>query len=80
MLTFSLDGTFLDPIFFGEYTKSMPERVGDKLPIFSQKDKELLRNSLDFVGLNHSTSRFVSHSPNKYKSDYYSAQEGTRID
>ncbi|KAJ0713225.1 putative beta-glucosidase [Helianthus annuus] len=72
-------GWFLDPIFFGEYTKSMQERVGDKLPIFSQKDKELLRNSLDFVGLNHSTSRFVSHSPNKDKSHYYSAQEGTRI-
>ncbi|KAJ0640846.1 putative beta-glucosidase [Helianthus annuus] len=72
-------GWFLDPIFFGEYPISMQERVGDKLPVFSQKDKELLRNSVDFVGLNHYTSRFVSHSTNKDKSDYYSAQEGTRI-
>ncbi|KAI7725106.1 hypothetical protein M8C21_026477 [Ambrosia artemisiifolia] len=72
-------GWFLDPIFFGEYPKSMQERVGDKLPLFCQKDKELLRNSLDFVGLNHYTSRFVSHCTNKEKNDYYSAQEATRI-
>ncbi|KAI7725119.1 hypothetical protein M8C21_005151 [Ambrosia artemisiifolia] len=72
-------GWFLDPIFFGEYPISMQERVGDKLPLFCQKDKELLRNSLDFVGLNHYTSRFVSHCTNKEKNDYYSAQEATRI-
>ncbi|KAI3783745.1 hypothetical protein L1987_42831 [Smallanthus sonchifolius] len=72
-------GWYLDPIFFGEYPKSMQERLGDKLPIFSQKEKELLRNSLDFVGLNHYTSRFVSHLTNKEENDYYRGQEATRI-
>lgn len=70
---------YLDPIFFGEYPKSMQERLGDKLPVFSQKDKALLRNSLDFVGLNHYTSRFVSHLTNKEQNDYYRGQEATRI-
>ncbi|MFS7942696.1 putative beta-glucosidase [Helianthus anomalus] len=73
-------GWYLDPIFFGEYPKSMRERVGDKLPVFSQKDKELIRNSLDFVGLNHYTSRFVSHWTNKAENNYFTIQEATRID
>ncbi|KAD4584097.1 hypothetical protein E3N88_21698 [Mikania micrantha] len=53
--------------------------LGEKLPAFSQKDKELLKNSLDFVGLNHYTSRFVSHLTNKEDNDYYRVQEATRI-
>ncbi|XP_071920774.1 beta-glucosidase 42-like [Coffea arabica] len=50
---------YLDPIFYGDYPETMRERLGEKLPEFSQKDKELLRNSLDFVGLNHYTTRFI---------------------
>ncbi|CDP04149.1 unnamed protein product [Coffea canephora] len=52
-------GWYLDPIFYGDYPETMRERLGEKLPEFSQKDKELLRNSLDFVGLNHYTTRFI---------------------
>ena len=58
----------------------MRERLGDRLPIFSEEDKELLKNSLDFVGLNHYTSRFIAHvegSPDE--GDYYKAQEMERI-
>ena len=50
---------YLDPIFYGDYPETMRERLGEKLPEFSQKDEELLRNSLDFVGLNHYTTRFI---------------------
>ncbi|XP_071921905.1 beta-glucosidase 42-like [Coffea arabica] len=52
-------GWYLDPIFYGDYPETMRERLGEKLPEFSQKDEELLRNSLDFVGLNHYTTRFI---------------------
>ncbi|PWA54602.1 glycoside hydrolase family 1 [Artemisia annua] len=72
-------GWYLDPIYFGEYPKSMQERLGDLLPKFSEKDKETLRTSLDFIGLNHYTSRFVSHYTNPDQNDYYRTQEATMI-
>ncbi|XVE62142.1 hypothetical protein DITRI_Ditri06bG0095100 [Diplodiscus trichospermus] len=56
-------GWFLHPLCFGEYPKSMREKLGDLLPEFTEKDKELLSSiSLEFVGLNQYTSRLVSHA------------------
>nr|WAB06563.1 beta-glucosidase [Platycodon grandiflorus] len=71
-------GWYLDPIFYGDYPESMQERLGDSLPIFSQKNKDLLRNSVDFVGLNHYTSRFVRQGTDK-QNEYYRVQEVERI-
>ncbi|KAF5741574.1 beta-glucosidase 42 [Tripterygium wilfordii] len=73
-------GWFLDPLYFGDYPQSMREQLGDKLPKFSQEDKELLRNSIDFVGLNHYTTRFIAHateSPEEFS--FYKAQQMERI-
>ncbi|CAN6698649.1 unnamed protein product [Malus baccata var. baccata] len=68
-------GWYLDPIYHGEYPKVMRERLGDRLPIFSEKDKELLKNSVDFIGLNHYTSRFIAHGRDNHdKGDFYKAQ------
>lgn len=58
----------------------MRERLGDRLPIFSKEDKDLLKNSLDFVGLNHYTSRFIAHvKDSPEEGDFYKAQEMERI-
>lgn len=58
----------------------MRERLGDRLPIFSEEDKDFLKNSLDFVGLNHYTSRFIAHVKDSPKEgDFYKAQEMERI-
>lgn len=58
----------------------MREKLGERLPTFSLKDKELLRNSVDFVGLNHYTSRFVTNATmNDEGNDFYRAQEVERI-
>lgn len=71
----------MDPIFYGDYPEAMRERLGDRLPKFSQKDKEVLRDSVDFLGLNHYTSRFVTHggTVNQQDNDFYQAQEVERI-
>lgn len=70
----------MDPLFFGDYPKSMHERVGDQLPKFSEEDKKLLVNSLDFVGLNHYTSRLISHATEcTEESHFYRAQATNRI-
>lgn len=55
-------GWFLHPLYFGDYPKSMRERLGDLLPEFTKEDKELLKNPMDLVGLNQYTSRLVSHA------------------
>ncbi|XP_047256666.1 beta-glucosidase 42 [Capsicum annuum] len=69
-------GWYLDPIFFGDYPESMRERLGDRLPKFSQQDRELLKHSLDFIGLNHYTSKFVGHAANSLEeNDFYKIQD-----
>ncbi|KAI8555998.1 hypothetical protein RHMOL_Rhmol05G0218600 [Rhododendron molle] len=72
-------GWYLDPIFYGDYPETMRERLGDRLPKFSEKNKELLRNSVDFLGLNHYTTRFIAHSTNTEDNYFYRTQEIERI-
>lgn len=69
---------YLDPIFFGDYPKTMCERLGDHLPKLSEKDRENLGNSIDFVGLNHYTTRFISHVETPREIHFYQVQEMER--
>lgn len=55
-------GWFADPIYHGDYPKVMKERIGDKLPEFTDKEKELLKGSSDFFGLNHYTTMYAAHT------------------
>ncbi|KAK4487886.1 hypothetical protein RD792_003624 [Penstemon davidsonii] len=73
-------GWFLDPIYRGDYPESMRERLGDHLPKFSKREIELLKTSVDFIGLNHYTTRFVYHSTSNLEdNDFYRVQEAGRI-
>ncbi len=42
-------GWFADPIYLGDYPQVMKERIGEKLPEFTKKEKELLKGSSDFL-------------------------------
>jgi beta-glucosidase len=57
-LEFSL-GWFAHPVIKGDYPDSMKTRIGDRLPPFSEADKILLKNSVDFLGINHYTTAYV---------------------
>ncbi|KAK2440233.1 beta-glucosidase [Trifolium repens] len=73
-------GWFLNPLYYGEYPEVMRERIGDKLPKFSEEDKKILLNSLDFIGLNHYTTRLISHATEcTGENHYYNAQQMERI-
>ncbi|KAH7542139.1 hypothetical protein FEM48_Zijuj02G0041600 [Ziziphus jujuba var. spinosa] len=73
-------GWYLNPIYFGEYPEVMCEILGDRLPKFTEEDKELLKNSVDFIGLNHYTSRFIAYvKESPEESDFYKAQQVERI-
>ncbi|XP_022718439.1 beta-glucosidase 42-like isoform X2 [Durio zibethinus] len=72
-------GWYLCPLYYGDYPAVMREKL-DQLPKFSQEEKELLMNSLDFLGVNHYTSRFISHVTNSSEEIiFYKAQEMERI-
>ncbi|XP_058783205.1 beta-glucosidase 24-like [Vicia villosa] len=60
-------GWVLKPIFHGNYPKIMRKLVGNRLPKFTKKDKQMLKGSTDFIGLNYYTSHFARHESNKTK-------------
>ncbi|KAL5513834.1 BGL1B_2 [Sanghuangporus vaninii] len=52
-------GWFAGPIYHGDYPQLLKEMVGDRLPIFTEEEKELVRNSSEFYGLNMYTTNLV---------------------
>jgi beta-galactosidase len=56
-------GWFADPIYFGDYPDIMKQRVGDRLPKFTDAEKALLLNSSDFLGLNSYSTRYAEPTP-----------------
>lgn len=69
-------GWFLDPIYFGDYPAIMRKKLGDRLPQFSPDEVAVLRGSLDFLGLNHYTTRYVKPSFRDSKeNEYYADQD-----
>lgn len=71
-------GWFADPVYTGDYPEVMRRRLGDRLPHFSDAEKELLRGSVDFFGLNHYTTMYASDAPKLTKS--HAAYSNSGID
>ncbi|KAL3642812.1 hypothetical protein CASFOL_013627 [Castilleja foliolosa] len=70
-------GWYIQPLVTGEYPESMRERVADRLPVFSQEEKELVKGSFDFIGLNYYTSNWAAYKAKKLgdPTNYYTDQE-----
>ncbi|CAA2973762.1 beta-glucosidase 18-like [Olea europaea subsp. europaea] len=49
----------LDPVVFGDYPPEMRRYHGSELPRFSPDERVLLRDSIDFIGLNHYASLYA---------------------
>ena len=73
-MIYSLDW-IADPIFKGDYPEIMRTRAGNRLPSFSEEEKKLLINSVDFVGLNHYFSELCEKSYYKEHYDYWSDRD-----
>lgn len=58
-------GWFADPVYFGDYPQVMKDRLGERLPLFTDEEKELIKESTDFFGLNHYTTMFAEDSHGK---------------
>lgn len=55
---------FSDPIYKGDYPQSMKDRLGTRLPSFTEEEKTLVKGSSDFFGLNHYTTMNASDATN----------------
>ncbi|XP_048330601.2 beta-glucosidase 11-like [Ziziphus jujuba] len=63
LLDFHL-GWFVEPLVFGDYPKTMRELVKDRLPIFSEEQKVMLKGAYDFLGINYYLSSYAQNKPN----------------
>jgi beta-galactosidase len=55
---------FTDPLVYGDYPVEMKERIGNRLPKFSESERKELLGSLDFMGLNHYSTLYASSRTN----------------
>ncbi|MDD2403949.1 MAG: GH1 family beta-glucosidase [Victivallaceae bacterium] len=69
-------GWFTDPPVKGDYPDVMRERLGNRLPQFTEEEKNMLRASVDFLGLNHYTTAFASATPTGDQIDNISGNGG----
>ncbi|WVZ06487.1 hypothetical protein V8G54_019833 [Vigna mungo] len=56
-------GWFMNPFTFGDYPDIMKKNAGLRLPSFTQKESDLVRGSIDFLGINFYYSLYVRDSP-----------------
>ena len=54
-----------DPLVFGDYPAEMRVRLGDRLPRFTNVQRQELIGSLDFMGLNHYSTLYASSKKEK---------------
>lgn len=53
-------GWFADPIYKGDYPDIMKKNLGSRLPEFTPEEKQLIKGSSDFFGLNHYTTMMAA--------------------
>ncbi|KAL5072674.1 hypothetical protein RYX36_011658 [Vicia faba] len=54
---------FLNPFIFGEYPDSMKKNAGSRLPYFTTRESNLVKGSIDFLGINFYYAFSVKNNP-----------------
>ncbi|KAM4596380.1 lactase-like a [Fundulus diaphanus] len=80
-------GWFATPLFHGDYPQVMKEYIGRKsgqqglgasrLPVFSPQEKSYIRGTVDFLGLGHYTTRYVTQKnyPSGFGDSYFADRD-----
>ncbi|CAL9226376.1 unnamed protein product [Arabidopsis halleri] len=55
-------GWFLDPLVYGDYPKIMKDTLGERLPRFTLLESQLVKGSIDFLGLNYYFTQYATDS------------------
>ncbi|OMO84021.1 Glycoside hydrolase, family 1 [Corchorus capsularis] len=56
-------GWIVEPLVRGKYPSSMRKLVKNRLPVFTAQEKELVKGSFDFIGINYYTARYAKNIP-----------------
>jgi beta-glucosidase len=57
---------YLDPVLLGRYPEDLPAIYGEGWPSIAAKDLELIRQPIDWVGINYYTRRCVRHDDSQW--------------
>jgi len=57
---------YLDPVFLGGYPPELPEIFGTAWPTFPDADFDLIRQPLDFLGINYYSRQVARHDPSDW--------------
>ncbi|KAG7551010.1 Glycoside hydrolase family 1 [Arabidopsis thaliana x Arabidopsis arenosa] len=55
-------GWHMNPTTYGDYPQIMKDQVGDRLPKFTEDQKQKLKMTYDFVGINYYTATFATYN------------------
>jgi beta-glucosidase/6-phospho-beta-glucosidase/beta-galactosidase len=53
-------GWMFDPVITGDYPAAMRAHFGSQLPAFTLEEQQLLKGSVDFLGVNIYTARYIA--------------------
>jgi len=56
---------YLDPVFFGTYPDEMREIFGEAWPEWNEADMALIKQPVDFLGINYYTRNVAKHDPER---------------
>ncbi|KAG5514223.1 hypothetical protein RHGRI_035581 [Rhododendron griersonianum] len=65
-----LVGWFVEPLVFGDYPDIMKKNAGKRLPAFTKVESELVKGSIDFLGLNHYNTFSIKDQSRSLKMDH----------
>ena len=57
---------YLDPVFLGKYPEELKEIFGEAWPEWPQEDMALIREPIDFLGVNYYTRNVTRHDPQSW--------------
>ncbi|PNY16231.1 beta-glucosidase 11-like protein [Trifolium pratense] len=55
-------GWFMNPFIFGEYPDIMKKNVGSRLPFFTSRESNLVKGSIDFLGINFYYAFYIKNN------------------
>ncbi|XP_052191981.1 beta-glucosidase 11-like isoform X2 [Diospyros lotus] len=67
-------GWIVDPLVFGDYPEIVKKHAGTRIPAFTEHEREQVKGSFDFIGLNHYMTSYVtdkSSSLERNSSDFF---------
>ncbi|PIA37900.1 hypothetical protein AQUCO_02900032v1 [Aquilegia coerulea] len=62
-------GWIIDPLTIGDYPEVMKKIVGSRLPSFTPKESHQVKNSYDFIGLNHYGAMYATNDPDHFSTN-----------